>query len=502
DGRSRPCLGRRDAPGDRHHSRSGHLFPLQRARDRRSSARRSRRRAAHATGEWRHRHGQLLSRLYFPGGGGACRQPGRRGGAGEGPLYGSARAAEGGARCVGRSASTTGRHGFRRGRSCRPHPQDRRRRSCRHRVGLRRHRGPASGGNGWGGQISRPVPRAGPPRLERRGPGQAFRRKHAGGHGAGGTGRRLDARRSTAYRDDWGARRPPSLIEEKGPMLRCLVVVFALCSAATAGPPAEAQPARPALRFCGTGGLRAYLLSTDAGPYYGLLLHQLAIIDESDTPFEVNEVEFALLDNERVVETRLLSGPDLQRLAEASRQIEAAPIAKASIDLICGDRQVLPRGVRLGGPGLTKGEALLISNQVFAFRGRVRIRVIGTAAGRPAETKVTLPISTGVSKTHLRFPVRGTWVVKSGPSFDTHHRWALPSEFALDLVQFAPDGRSHTGAGTNMSDYRAYGRAVLAAADGRVVRAVSDRPEPSVLLTRPGEDIAAFSQRIAPYVQS
>jgi len=258
-------------------------------------------------------------------------------------------------------------------------------------------------------------------------------------------------------------------------MLRCLVVVFALCLAATAGPPAEAEPARPALRFCGTGGLRAYLLSTDAGPYYGLLLHQLAIIDESDTPFEVNEVEFALLDNERVVETRLLSGPDLQRLAEASRQIEAAPIAKASIDLICGDRQVLPRGVRLGGPGLTKGEALLISNQVFAFRGRVRIRVIGTAAGRPAEMKVTLPISTGVSKTHLRFPVRGTWVVKSGPSFDTHHRWALPTEFALDLVQFGPDGRSHTGSGASMADYHAYGQPVLAAADGRVVKAVLGR---------------------------
>jgi hypothetical protein len=83
-------------------------------------------------------------------------------------------------------------------------------------------------------------------------------------------------------------------------MLRWLVVAFALCLAVTAGPTTEAEPARPALRFYGTGGLHAYLLSTDAGPYYGLLLHQLAIIDESDTPFEVSGVEFALLDNESV----------------------------------------------------------------------------------------------------------------------------------------------------------------------------------------------------------
>jgi hypothetical protein len=66
-------------------------------------------------------------------------------------------------------------------------------------------------------------------------------------------------------------------------------------------------------------------------------------------------------------------------------------------------------------------------------------------------------------------------VVKSGPSFDTHHRWALPTEFALDLVQFGPDGRSHTGSGASMADYHAYGQPVLAAADGRVVKAVLGR---------------------------
>jgi hypothetical protein len=84
-----------------------------------------------------------------------------------------------------------------------------------------------------------------------------------------------------------------------------------------------------------------------------------------------------------------------------------------------------------------------------------------------------------MAQTHFTFPLRGTWYAGNGPTFYTAHRWALPEEFAFDLIQLGTNSSSHSGDGTGFSDYYAYGQPVLAAASGRVKVVVDNIAEES-----------------------
>lgn len=276
-----------------------------------------------------------------------------------------------------------------------------------------------------------------------------------------------------------------------------------LCCFLAAFGSAQGAPAFLEVRFCGQQSLHTYPLSTERG-MWGLLLPQLTVINRGDEPVELTSVEMDLLRDGEVVDTRKLGQSDLGIFGEISRQVEETPGAKASVAIICGDH-LIPEGTNLAGPTLAPGQGELVLTQVFAFDGTrdsLRVRAAARAKEGVVEGSATLPISTAMSKLQYRFPVKGVWVIKSGPSFHTHHRWAPPSEFGLDLVQFGPDGLSHKNDGSRFTDYYAYGQDVLAAASGKVVRAVNDRPEPANLLQRPGEIFAAFTQRTANYVQT
>jgi murein DD-endopeptidase MepM/ murein hydrolase activator NlpD len=77
---------------------------------------------------------------------------------------------------------------------------------------------------------------------------------------------------------------------------------------------------------------------------------------------------------------------------------------------------------------------------------------------QPPPTPVTYPL-----------PVAGTWIVIQGyQSAGTHRGYAA---YALDLVKLDDHGRAHRGDGRNVDDWHSYGEAVLAIADGVIVRA-------------------------------
>lgn len=265
---------------------------------------------------------------------------------------------------------------------------------------------------------------------------------------------------------------------------------------------AQAAPARLEIRFCGQQSLHAYSLSAETG-LEGLVLQQMAVVNGGARPARIEAIDLELLRDGQAVDRRRLASGDVATFGSVGKQIEGVPAARSSFALLCGD-QLLPEGVALSGPDLAPRQALLVTNQSFAFDGRrdsLRVRVHASSEGAKIEASATLPIQAGTSNRYI-FPVKGSWVVKSGPSFHSHHRWAIPSEFGLDLVKFGPDGRSHKGDGTRFSDYYAYGADILAAADGHVVIAVNDQPQPTDLLLRPGETFAAFAQRTAAYGQA
>jgi murein DD-endopeptidase MepM/ murein hydrolase activator NlpD len=71
-------------------------------------------------------------------------------------------------------------------------------------------------------------------------------------------------------------------------------------------------------------------------------------------------------------------------------------------------------------------------------------------------------------------PLEGMWHDGAGPTLHSHHRWAVPEEFAHDFTRIGAGGLPYSGDGTRFADYYAYGQAVLAAAQGEVVAVLDD----------------------------
>ena len=143
---------------------------------------------------------------------------------------------------------------------------------------------------------------------------------------------------------------------------------------------------------------------------------------------------------------------------------------------------------------------MLLTYQAFAFRkARDAVRVTVRDTSGAVRGEGSIPINEQMSKTGFIWPLKGAWFAGEGPTMYTAHRWGLPEEFAFDIAKLGEGDISYRGDGTKFSDYYAYGADVLAAADGVVVAAVSDVPEDTVVLKRPGETDDAYDGRVGDY---
>jgi murein DD-endopeptidase MepM/ murein hydrolase activator NlpD len=262
---------------------------------------------------------------------------------------------------------------------------------------------------------------------------------------------------------------------------------------ALAGPAAAGEPT---IRAYPAGPLHAWPLDSVRG-VQSLLLQNAAVINTTGAPMTVASVRFELLRGGQVIETRVLTGPDVERLAKVGASVQGSGM----IDVVgfqFGDVLGKPAAKLPATPTLAPGEALLITSQVFSWSGeRDALRVTIAAAGSEAPSaSLTIPVVTAQPEPRYRFPVKGRWYVQAGPSLNTHHRWAVPEEFALDMIQLGAGGLGYRTDGMTMADYYAYGAPVYAAADGEVVKVVTDQVEDVAQFRRPGESQDAYLQRI------
>ena len=273
-------------------------------------------------------------------------------------------------------------------------------------------------------------------------------------------------------------------------MKRIFVAAIALAASAQAH-------AAPQIRFCPAAQVRTYPEENHRN-ISGLLLQNVAIVNNDQTPFEVKAITIELLRGDEVVDTRRMTGDDVAHNAAQGKAVQAAGMIAAVPFQFCG-QDLIADGVKLGGPTLSRGEALLVAQQAFVFNGvrdTLRVRVAGAVGGRPAEVSNTLPIRSDFSKIAYRFPLHGVWYAGNGPTFYTAHRWALPEEFAFDIVRLGAGGLSHSGDGSRFSDYYDYGANVMAAADGRVAVAHDGEPEDATAMRQPGETQQSYFARL------
>ncbi len=271
-------------------------------------------------------------------------------------------------------------------------------------------------------------------------------------------------------------------------MRRMLMSLTALCSLA-------ALDAAQALevRFYPAEKVRAYELDADRG-VRSVVLQNIAIINDSDADVTISQVMLEVTERGVTQEIKPLRVADLDRMAVAGAGLQSSGML-GTLAFQFGGSALLPKGISLSGTRVLKpGTALLMPQQVLAYSGKrdgIRVNVQTTTGMKEA----TLFISTLPSHTSFALPLDGMWYDGAGPSLHSHHRWAVPQEFAHDFMRIGANGLSFSGEGKSFTDYYAYGQPVLAAADGQVVAVLDGEPE-DVTLLQQGEPLQTYVQRI------
>lgn len=248
------------------------------------------------------------------------------------------------------------------------------------------------------------------------------------------------------------------------------------------------------VRFFPAGVLHSYELDAAHGAS-SLLVHNIAIINDGAQPVTLSEVRLELADAGVVKDVRLLGAADLARAAAGGAGLQQSGMWNM-IGFMFGGERLLPHNEHLSAtPTLAPGEALLVSAQVFAYRGaRDEFRV--HVAGDTAQAEGRIAVSSALSQTAFALPLHGVWMDAMAPSLHSHHRWAPMEQFAGDFVRVGANGRTHRGEGLRFTDYYAYGQPIFAAAAGTVVVASDTEAEDLSAMRQRGESAEAYMGRL------
>ena len=260
--------------------------------------------------------------------------------------------------------------------------------------------------------------------------------------------------------------------------------------------PAIACAAEPVIRLYPAGQIWAYELEAARG-LHSAVIQNTAVINLSANDLTVETVRFDVLRDHDVVLSRTLHTADLDRAAKTGSALKASGM----LDVL--DFQFAPAKLLAGASDLAAtrtlapGQALYIPVQVLAFTGKPQqVRITVDYAGTAADTRTTVPLRFGAVEARFLLPLQGRWVAGAGSTLHSHHRWAVPEEFAFDFVRYGASGGTYAGDGAKVTDYYAYGAPVLASADGEVVASVDTMPDSTDAMRRPGEALADYQQRL------
>ena len=235
---------------------------------------------------------------------------------------------------------------------------------------------------------------------------------------------------------------------------------------------------------------------------YTVVLQNIAIIQRGQKDQQtvtLDALEIQAVFQGQALQTLVVPAADLDRGAKKLNALEAQGVLKL-YDFVFQTSRFLGEGIHLADSRtVAPGTAVLVIAKPLLLLG-VPDQLVLIARGRDAvgtavEARLAIKVENRKSPNEYDFPLAGSWYVGAGPSLHSHHRWAVPEEFALDLVALGGSGQTHKGDGSKLDDYYDYGRDVLAVADGVVVETVSDQTEANDRLKRPGESEADFEQR-------
>lgn len=268
-----------------------------------------------------------------------------------------------------------------------------------------------------------------------------------------------------------------------------MVMVILAASLSAMAAPTTLDDAKLDLRFCPAAKARSYPLDTVHNAT-SLVLQNVAMVNSGSQPITIDSVKIELLRGDRPIDTRIVDASDIATAAKGGQALASSGLMAAIGFQFC-DGALLGNAKLASSGTIAPGEALLLMHQSFAWRGKrdaVRVSVGTWTATVPIDDSLAPP---------MRWPLAaGAWTVAAGASFHSSHRWAVPEQFALDIVKVDADGRTHRASGNKLSDFYAYGAPVVSAAAGSVVAVTRADQEDPPLLRRPGETLSGYLNRV------
>jgi murein DD-endopeptidase MepM/ murein hydrolase activator NlpD len=240
----------------------------------------------------------------------------------------------------------------------------------------------------------------------------------------------------------------------------------------------------------------------EADPAHGLytvMLQNVAIIQKDGGPVTLESIEIQAVSSGQAAQTLVLSSADLDKSVQRLSAMEAQGLVKLydfhfqTSRYLAGLKIAANRTLNAGTALVVYGKPLLLA--ALPSDGLAIVARGKDAGGRPVEARTTLKVENHRSPNEYNFPLAGTWYVGASPSLNSPHRWVANEEFAYDLIALGGDGQTHKGDGSHLTDYYAYGRDVLAVADGVVVEVSTDATEANDRLRQPGESEEAYWKR-------
>lgn len=270
-------------------------------------------------------------------------------------------------------------------------------------------------------------------------------------------------------------------------------VVIAAAAILAAGPPAGAQ----SIRFH-PGDVIAHQESTNR-PFASLMLHNFAVVNDTGDEFVIREIRIEARSKGDLRDMRVLREADAAGELAQLAGMQAAGVLSL-YDFVFQTSRLLDEGATLSTDfSLAPGEAIVLGRiPLLSDLSVDEIAVIlkANASGESRTTEAAIAVIAYQSKNDYIFPLKGVWYVGAGASLNTHHRWVVNEEFALDVVKTGANGLSRRNRTQKLSDFFAYNEPVMAIADGVVVAARADRPENAAMMRRPDETAEVYMQRV------
>lgn len=202
---------------------------------------------------------------------------------------------------------------------------------------------------------------------------------------------------------------------------------------------------------------------------YTAAIQNIAFVNESEAEIGLDTAVLDVMQGGAAVQSCHIGEAELRQAARQFHAYQEQGLLEA-YDFQFQTRRYLQGFEFARDTTLAPGSALVVTRRTLLFQGlpdTIRVKVKGhDARGEPVSGERELGVTNHASQNEYHFPVKGRWFVAGAPSLHSHHRWAILEEFALDLAQIGEGGLTHSGDGTKLTQFYAYGKPVYAMGDG------------------------------------